>query len=109
MNSGSSSSDAVHATAPGGITVRVKFLVHFPALFGAKEKLVRLPPGSTLGQLLRSLGNTPARRRELLTGEELNAQVVVMKTGTPAQALNGLATELADGDAIAIFPFLAGG
>jgi molybdopterin synthase sulfur carrier subunit len=91
------------------ITVRVKFLAHFPQIFGGKERLVRLPVASRAGQLLRCLGDTDRRRRELMSGERLNAQVVVLKNGISIRSLKGLATSLADGDTVAIFPFLAGG
>jgi molybdopterin synthase sulfur carrier subunit len=110
MNSGSLSSKPDAPGPPEGeITVRVKFLAHFRDIFGAKERAVRLPSGSSIDQLLRHLGDTPERRRELLTGEELNAQVVVLKNGTPIRDMKGLETELTHGDTVAIFPFLAGG
>lgn len=91
------------------ICVKVRFLINFPAIFGAKEKSIRLSPGSKMGDLLRRLGDTPERLRELLVGEQLNAQVVILKNGASIQSMEGLDTELADGDTVAIFPFLAGG
>jgi molybdopterin converting factor small subunit len=110
MSSGSLSSKP---DAPGQseseITVRVKFLAHFQESFGGKERAVRLPSGSSVDHLLRRLCDTRKRRRELLIGKELNAQVVVLKNGVPIRELKGLETELAHDDTVAIFPFLAGG
>ena len=95
--------------AENKIAVRVRFMVHFRDLFGGKEKEVRLTTGSDIGKLLLSICDTPERRRELLAEGELKTQVVVLKNGIPVQSLKGLGAELADGDTMAIFPFLAGG
>ena len=91
------------------IAVTIKFLVNFRDLFGGKEREVRLPAGSSVGQMLRRICDTPRLQHEILAGEELRAQIVVLKNGIPIQSIKGLATELADGDTVAIFPFLAGG
>jgi len=110
MNAHSLSAKArVSEPAEGGITVRVRFLAHFSQLFGGKEKVVHLAKGSSAGQLLRRLGDTAERRRELMSGAQLNAHVVMLKNGTPIRSLKDLSTRLADGDTVAIFPFLAGG
>jgi molybdopterin converting factor small subunit len=85
----------------------VKFLAHFQEVFGGQERAVRLPSESSADQLLRHLCDTRKRRRELLIGGELNAQVVVLKNSVLIREMKGLGAELANGDTVAIFPFLA--
>jgi len=90
--------------------IRVKFLAYFHDLFGAREITVDLPPGARLRDLLEGLGDSPERRRAILTEKgEIHSQVVVMKNGAPAQSARGLNAPLADGDTVAVFPFLGGG
>jgi len=90
--------------------IRVKFLAYFRDLFGAKETTFDLPPGALLGDLLERLGDTSERRQAILTEKgEIPSQVVVMRNGWPAQAAGGLRAPLADGDTVAVFPFLGGG
>ncbi|MGA2261600.1 MAG: MoaD/ThiS family protein [Acidobacteriota bacterium] len=103
------SNPAATGPAESGITVRVKFLMHFRDLFGAREKDVHLAPGSSMSDLLHYLGDTPERRAALLTGVQVRAQVVVLKNGIPIGDLEGSAAQLFHGDTVAIFPFLAGG
>ncbi len=90
--------------------IRVKFLAYFRDLFGAKEISVDLPPGALLRDLLERLGDLPERRKAILTEKgEIHSQVVVMKNGAPAQSAGGMKAPLADGDTVAVFPFLGGG
>jgi len=103
------SKNALPEADAAGITVKVKFLVHFRQLFGAKEKEIHLPRGCSMGQLLHSLGDTPERRGALLDGVRVSAHAVVLKNGVPVREAEDLAVELFHGDTVAIFPFLAGG
>jgi MoaD family protein len=90
--------------------VRVKFLANFRDLFGAREKDMVLPSDARLRDLLQALCDSPERRAQVLTASgELHPQVVIMKNGTPAQSLGGLAMPLEEGAVIAVFPFLGGG
>jgi molybdopterin converting factor small subunit len=91
------------------IMVRVRFLMHLRDLFGTRERGVSLRSGSTVGSLLIYLGDTVERRAALLAGTQVNAHVVVLKNGTPIRGEEGLAEVLADGDTVAIAPFVAGG
>lgn len=90
--------------------IQVKFLAYFRDLFGAKEITLDLPTGALLGDLLERLGDTPERRQAILTEKgEIPSQLVVMKNGWPVQSAGGLKTPLAEGDTVAVFPFLGGG
>ncbi len=90
--------------------IRVKFLAYFRDIFGAKETTVELPPGALLRDLLGRLGDSPERRKAILTEKgEIHPQAVVMKNGVPAQSVGGMTAQLADGDTVAVFPFLVGG
>lgn len=92
------------------MTIRVKFLAYFRDLFGTKETTVELPPGAVLRDLLGRLGDSPERRKAILTEKgEIHSHVVVMKNGVPAQSQGGMNALLADGDTVAVFPFLGGG
>jgi MoaD family protein len=92
------------------LTIKVKFLAYFRDLFGEREKEVRLLEGSRLRDLLKALCDTAEREKQIFAEEEkLNPHTVIMKNGMPVQSSGGLAAPLADGDIIAIFPYLGGG
>jgi MoaD family protein len=92
------------------MTVRVRFLSGLKAVFGAREKDVELPEAARVGDLLNAVCDTPERRKEVfLPDGTLSPQVIVMKGGTNVLSLGGLATPLADGDAVAVLPFIVGG
>lgn len=92
------------------MTVRVRFLAHLRALFGAKERDVELAEPARIEDLLNILCDTPERRNDLFKPDgSLNPQVIVMKGGTNILSLQGLGTPLAAGDSVAVLPFLIGG
>jgi molybdopterin synthase sulfur carrier subunit len=92
-----------------GISLKVKFFATFRRLFGSGERDVALSSGLTVLDLLRLLGDSPERRRELLDGEAVRPHVVVMLNESNLPAATGTATVLADGDRVSIFPLLGGG
>ncbi len=104
-----SSRSASAGQEDGDIALRVKFRVDFPSLFGAREKVLRLPRGSHVSCLLEQICDTPERRAAVMTGTKVNANVVILRNGVPVRSKNDLAEELSDGDTVAIFPLLAGG
>ncbi|HSA95608.1 MAG TPA: ubiquitin-like small modifier protein 1 [Acidobacteriota bacterium] len=91
------------------MTVRAKFFATFRDLFGARERDLELAGGASVGEALELLCDTPERRREVLAAGGLKPHVVVMVNGTPIGSLQGLATPLAPGDTLAVFPMMGGG
>jgi molybdopterin converting factor small subunit/nucleoside-triphosphatase THEP1 len=95
--------------AGAGVSVKVKFFATFKQLFWTGEREVRLAEGSKALELLRVLCNSVERRNELFDGDDLRSNIVVLVNGTNLPAATGLATPLADGDTVSIFPLLGGG
>ncbi len=93
----------------GRMNVKVKFFASFRELFHAREKDLPLPEGAPVRSLLDAIADSPRRRAELFAGDELKPLVIVMKNATSINSLQGLDTPLADGDIIAVFPFMTGG
>jgi MoaD family protein len=91
------------------MTVKAKFFADFRGLFGGREREIALAEGGTVAEALAVLCDTPARRREVFAGDGLKPRVVVMVNGTPIGSLQGLATRLAPGDTLAVFPLVGGG
>jgi molybdopterin synthase sulfur carrier subunit len=91
------------------MTIKAKFFAYFRDLFGGRERDVPLGAGRTVRDALELLCDTPARRAELFDGDGLKGHLVVMVNGIHIRALRGLDTELAEGDTLAVFPFLVGG
>lgn len=91
------------------MNVKVKFFAYFREIFDAREKGLVLPDGADVRILLEALADTPRRREELFAGDALKPLVIVMKNGTSINSLQGLDTPLAEGDTVAVFPFITGG
>jgi MoaD family protein len=92
-----------------GMKVRVKFFAYFREAFDGREREIVLPKGSTVGDLLDVVCDTPKRRAEIFKGNVLKPLIIVMKNGTSINSLDGLETKIEDDDVIAVFPFIAGG
>jgi molybdopterin converting factor small subunit len=91
------------------MTVKTKFFAYFRGLFGGRERDLALTAGGTVAEALTLLCDTPERRREVFAGDCLKPHLVVMVNGTPIGSLQGLATRLAPGDTLAVFPIMGGG
>ena len=91
------------------MTIRVTFFAYLRDLFGGREKVVELDRPPTVGGLLSRISDTPERRREILKDDKLRSHLVVMVNGVHIGSLSGFDTLLAEGDTVAVFPFLAGG
>jgi len=79
--------------------------------FIGKEMQLDLPEEKTIGELLAGLGESyPNLRREMFapTGE-LKEFINIFINGRNIAFLKDMATPLADGDIIALFPPVAGG
>jgi MoaD family protein len=91
------------------MTVQVKFFAYFRELFGARDLALSLPPGASVASALDRLCDTAARRNELFDGARLKPHIVLMINGAGLTPAGGLASPLADGDVLAVFPMMGGG
>ncbi len=91
------------------MNIKVKLFAYFREIFDAREKAMALPEGADVRSLLEALADSPRRREEIFAGDALKPLVIVMKNGTSVGSLQGLETPLAEGDTVAVFPFVAGG
>jgi molybdopterin synthase sulfur carrier subunit len=89
--------------------VKAKFFAHFQELFGGRERELDLSVEATVGEALSVLCDTPERLAEVFDCGELKPHLIVMVNGVPVRSLKGLATPLAEGDTLAVFPMLGGG
>jgi molybdopterin synthase sulfur carrier subunit len=89
--------------------IKVKFFASFREIFDAREKDLALPEGARVRSLLEALADSPRRREALFAGEALKPLVIVMKNATSIHSLQDLDTPLAEGDTVAVFPFMTGG
>jgi len=89
--------------------VKAKFFAYFRDLFGGRERAIEISVEGTVGEALGALCDTPERLAEIFVCGELKPHLVVMVNGVPVQSLKGLATPLAEGDTIAVFPMMGGG
>ena len=93
-------------------TMRVKaiFFAPFRELFGADEINVDLDGTPNVKSLLDLLCNSNTLREKIFNEfDELRSDLTVLKNGRSIQTINGVQTELKEGDEIAIFPPIAGG
>ncbi len=91
------------------MTIKAKFFANFRDLFGGREREVELGDGRTVRDALELLCDTPARRAEVFERGSLKPHLVVMVNGVHINSRQGLVTALAEGDTLAVFPFLVGG
>lgn len=89
--------------------VKVKFFAYFRELFEAREKVLDIPDKASVKTVLDLLCDTPQREDEVFAKGELKPHLVVMRNGVHIHSLDGLSTKVAEGDIIAVFPFIAGG
>jgi len=89
--------------------IKAKFFAHFRDLFGGREREIDLGPRRTVAEALDLLCDTAERRAEVFAAAGLRSHLVVMVNGVHINSLKGLDTGLAEGDTLAVFPFLVGG
>ena len=90
--------------------VKIKLFVALREIFGNKETEIELAADADLKVLLDTLCNS-ARRHQAIFNEsgELREDLVILKNGRHVTYLDGIQTELADGDEVAIITMLEGG
>ena len=89
--------------------IEVHFFATFREIFESKALQIEVGTGATVKELLNPVCNTRERRERVFDNGNLKPHIVVMKNGRHIQHLEGLATELKDGDTISVFPPIAGG
>jgi molybdopterin synthase sulfur carrier subunit len=90
--------------------IHVRSFASFRDILG-KELSVELKEGSTVKDLLDDLISTRQRLKSAVFDEsgKVKEYVILMKNRKNIESLDGLETELAEGDEVAILPPVAGG
>lgn len=91
--------------------LELRFFATFRAVVGGKTVEREFTGGSSLGDVLRALeGEFGELEGALLDADgDVPGQVTVLRNGRDVVHLEGTDTPLADGDAVSIFPPVAGG
>ena len=95
--------------------VSVRFFTSLRETVGKKEETLKFPEGSkvTVGIVLKTLAQRYGKRFVEYVYDEKTGEVKgflqFLVNGKSAAALNGLQTELEDGDVLAILPPVGGG
>ena len=89
----------------------VNFYATLRAIVGQKRVEPDLPEGSSVTTILDEMfQNYPALRKEILDAEgQLQRHVSLFINGRDIRYLNGLDTELKEGEVLDVFPPVAGG
>ena len=92
------------------MNVELRFFATFRQAVGAKIVEREFPEGTTIGDVLRELEEEyDDLEGQLIEDGDLRPHINVLKSGREALHLDGMDTELEDGDRLSIFPPVAGG
>ncbi|GAB6880541.1 MoaD/ThiS family protein [Halorubrum gandharaense] len=90
--------------------LELRFFATFREAVGGKTVYREVDDDATVGDLLRALeADYDGLAGNLIVDGELAPQINVLKNGREVLHLDGLDTELADGDRVSVFPPVAGG
>ncbi|WP_336037932.1 ubiquitin-like small modifier protein 1 [Halobacterium yunchengense] len=92
------------------MNVELRFFATFRQAVGSKVVEREYADGATVGDVLRDLeAEYEGLSGQLVEDGDLRPHINVLKDGREVLHLDGMATELADGDRLSIFPPVAGG
>jgi molybdopterin synthase sulfur carrier subunit len=92
------------------MNVELRFFATFRQAVGSKVVEANYPADATVGDVLEHLeGEYEGLAGQLLEDGDLRPHINVLKSGREVLHLDGLDTELEDGDRLSIFPPVAGG
>jgi sulfur-carrier protein len=92
------------------ISVQVDFHAIIQQAFGQKSVRVTLSGPLTVRNLLQAVCSSPDRHQAIFDdGGHLRSDVKILRNGRNIVFLQGLDTELNNGDTIAVFPPVVGG
>lgn len=91
--------------------VKVKFFALIRELVGVRELDIDIANGMRVIDLLKLLAEKlPSGFRDyVFNSDEVSDSIIILVNGKGLKELNGLATELNEGDEIAILPPVSGG
>ena len=70
---------------------------------------IALETGINIGELLNLVFDTQERRKKIFDNGKIKPYIIILKNGRHIQHLDGVETELKEGDKVSIFPPIAGG
>ena len=90
--------------------VHIRAFANFRDILG-KDRDIEIKEGSTIGDLLQSLISANQNLRAAIFDEAGNVReyVIIMKNRKNIESLQGMNTELSEGDEVAMLPPVAGG
>ena len=90
--------------------LELRFFATFREAVGQKTLVREVSADVTVGEVLRDLeAEYPDLEGQLFEDGDLKSQVKVLKNGREVMHLDGLETRFEEGDALAVFPPVAGG
>ncbi|MGM0510991.1 MAG: ubiquitin-like small modifier protein 1 [Thermoplasmatota archaeon] len=93
------------------MSIRVKFFASLREDIGKDEVKVKNGNLKDVGEVLKELLSNNKKLHDRLFEDEftLNDNIIILKDGRNIEYLDGLSTEVKEGDSIAVFPLVAGG
>lgn len=90
--------------------VKVKLFAGIREVFQEKETEIELERAPNIRELLEFLCNTYERRQRIFDqAGQVRSDITILKNGRHIYFLDGIQTELKEGDTISIFPPVYGG
>jgi molybdopterin synthase sulfur carrier subunit len=92
------------------VTVKLRLFGDLAEVFKAREEEVELERASNIRGLLSLLCNSYERRTKILDKSgEVRSDLNILRNGRNICFLNGIDTELDEGDVVSVFPRMFGG